>query len=321
MLLDLAMLTLGCGLLFYGGDWLVDGVLQLAARLRVPHVIVAFVVMGFGTSAPELFVSVNAMLAAAPDIALGNVVGSNIANLLLVMALAGLIAPLATDASILRTDGTAMLASALGLGVAAMDGVVSRLDATVLILGMLIYLGLRWRRSNDHDASVDALPTSLGMAVIVSGAALFALAVGAHVFIDAAISIAHRLGLSEGLIGLSVVAIGTSLPEMAACVTAALRRQSAMILGGVLGSNVFNGTIVLGAAAWVTPVPIGADFAGFWIPAMIGASVISILFLRTGFTLSRREATIMLMIYVGIFAMAGPASFAAGGQLDAVMSR
>jgi cation:H+ antiporter len=300
---DLLFLVLGGALLFYGGDWLVAGIERLAEGLRVPPVILAFVVMGFGTSAPELFVAVQAMLASAPDIAMGNVVGSNIANLLLVLAIAALIAPIAIDADVLRIDGGAMLAGAVVLGVVVADGVVSRIDAAMLFLGMLVYLGARWRTLEPTGDADGFQNGGWKGAAVWCGVALIALPTGAHLFIEGAIGVAHSLGASEALIGLTVVAVGTSLPEMASCFAAAMRRQSGIILGGILGSNVFNGTIVLGAAGLVAPVAVADEFVVFWIPVAIAASIASLVFLRTGFFLSRREAMIMLVGYAAIFAV------------------
>lgn len=299
--MDLLFLAIGGVLLFLGGDWLVAGIERLAEGLRVPPVILAFVVMGFGTSAPELFVAVQAMLTSAPDIATGNVVGSNIANLLLVLAIAALIAPIEIDADVLRIDGGAMLAGAFALGLVAMDGVVSRIEAGMLFLGMLAYLGTRWR-TLASTGEADGFQKGGWMgAAAWCGVALIALPTGAHLFIEGAIGIAARLGASEALIGLTVVAVGTSLPEMASCFAAAIRRQSGVILGGILGSKVFNGTVVLAAAAIVAPVAVADDLIVFWIPVAIAASVATLVFLRTGFFLSRREAMIMLVGYAAIF--------------------
>lgn len=301
MALDLVVLALGGGLLFYGGDWLVEGIERLAGRLRIPTVIVALVVMGFGTSAPELFVAVNAMVVPSPDVAMGNVVGSNIANLLLVLAITALVAPLAIDRDVLRIDGSAMLAGALAVGAVAMDGVVSRVEAALLICGMLGYLALRWRSlTESEDADGDANERG-SRAISLCLVALIALPLGAHFFVGGAIGLARHIGVSEALIGLTVVALGTSLPEMASCIAAAMRRRSEMILGGILGSNVFNGTIVLGGAAVVAPIVAAESFVVFWIPAMLFASLASLIFLRTGFTLTRREASLMIVCYTAIF--------------------
>lgn len=290
MVLDILFLSIGGTLLFCGGDWLVDGIEGLAMRYRVPSVLVAFVVMGFGTSAPELFVAVQATLAGAPDIAMGNIVGSNIANLLLVLAVTALIMPLAIDRNVLRIDGGAMLLSALALGVTAADGAVSRSDALMLILGMLGYLLFRYRTLPANAAVEDDPARGHSASIFKCVVALIALPVGAHLFIDGAVGIAELVGVSETIIGLTVVALGTSLPEMASCVAAALRRNSDMVLGGILGSNVFNGTVVMGSAALAVPLTVSPDFTGFWIPVMLAGSVMTLIFLRSGFVLSRREA-------------------------------
>ncbi|WP_299793630.1 calcium/sodium antiporter [uncultured Marivita sp.] len=299
--LDILFLSIGGALLFYGGDWLVDGIEGIAAKYRLPPVLVAFVVMGFGTSAPEFFVAVEATLSGAPDIAMGNVVGSNIANLLLVLAVTALIMPLAIDRNVLRIDGGAMLLSALALGAVAADGMVSRSDALLLIAGMLGYLGFRYW-TLPMTATVDHDPAQgYSASVFRCVTALVALPAGAYLFIDGAVGIAKLVGVSETIIGLTVVALGTSLPEMASCVAAALRRKSDMVLRGILGSNVFNGTIVLGSAALAVPLPVSPDFTGFWIPVMLVGSVITLIFLRSGFVLSRREASIMLIGYFAVF--------------------
>lgn len=300
MVLDLFFLVAGGALLYFGGDWLVDGVSGLAHRLRVPAVMVALVVMGFGTSAPELVVAIKAMLAGVPDIAMGNVLGSNIANVLLVLALAALVTPIAVDRDILRVDGTAMMVAALALWFSAYDGTISRLDAALLVVGMLVYLGARWcsfDKTEAPDIGNDGLLFTLG----ITAASLVSLPLGAHFFVAGATNIATTLGVSEAIIGLTVVALGTSLPEIAACLAAAIRREPGMILGGVLGSNVFNSTVVIAGAAAVANIPVADVFQDFWIVAMIGTSLITLLFLRTGFRLNRLEAMVMLALYGGVF--------------------
>lgn len=300
MVLDILSIVGGCALLYFGGDWLVDGVSGLSRSLRVPSVIVALVVVGFGTSAPELVVAINAMVAGTPDIALGNVLGSNIANLLLVLALAALITPIAIDRDILRFDGMAMVFAGLALWMVAHDGTISRLDALILAAGMVTYLSARWRSLADQPdpACGDGrlLPT-----LALTVAALVALPVGAHIFVAGSASIAATLGVSEALIGLTIVAIGTSLPELATCLAAAMRKEVDTLLGGILGSNVFNSTLVVAGAAIVGAIPVAAVFQTFWLPAMAAASLLAIVFLRTGFRLSRLEAAVMLTLYGGVF--------------------
>lgn len=247
----LLFLALGGMLLFYGGDWLVDGIERLSVAFRILSVIVAFVAMGFGTSAPESFVAIQAMLAVAPDVAVGNAVGSNIANLLLLLALAALIAPLVIASDILRVDGGAMLLAALSLCVVARDAVVTRTDATVLLLGMAIYLLLRWhcleREGNVETQSTGGLPKAIGWCAAV----VIALPVRTHLFIGGAVGPAGSLRISEALIVLTAVAFGASLPKIATFAAAVPGHQPDLILSGMLSSNVFNRTIVSGSTTHV----------------------------------------------------------------------
>lgn len=300
MFINLFFLVAGCTLLYFGGDWLVDGISGLAKRLRVSPIIVAFVVMGFGTSAPELFVAINSAFAGAPDIAIGNIVGSNIANLFLVLALTALVRPLAVDPSVMKIDGSAMLTAALALWVVSLDGNVGRIEGVILVTAMLSYVAIRWHNLwQATDAEEDG--PSIFKALLLSLLALIALPVGAHLFVEGARNFATQLGVSEAIIGLTVVAIGTSLPELAACMAAALRKQADMILGGILGSNVFNSTVVLGVTALLVPINISGTFLTGWIPIMVAASIATLVLLRTGFVLSRKEAGFMLAAYCLIF--------------------
>lgn len=299
--LQLLLLCFGCGLLYLGGQWLVDGISGLSEHLRVPSVITAFVVMGFGTSAPELFVAIRAALAGSPDIVVGNIVGSNIANLLLVLGLVALVAPLSVDRDILRIDGAAMLLVTVVFAGLAFDGTVSLLDAGLLIAGTAAYLTSRWRST--LDPGIDTPSLGLGRVAGLAAAGLLALPFGAHLFVGAAVGLAERLEVSEALIGLTVVAVGTSLPEMAACLVAAARKQAGIVLGGILGSNVFNMTVVAAGAATVAPLVIAPTFTGFWIPVSLIATIVTLVFLRTGLRLTRSEGAVMLAGYAGIFVL------------------
>ncbi len=299
MLLDIGFLVVGCGLLFLGGDWLVDGVSCLSKRLKVSPILIAFVLVGFGTSAPELFVAIDAVLSDVPDIAMGNIVGSNIANLLLVLALTAIISPLVVDPETLRIDGGVILAGAVALWGVTLDGVVSRLDAVLLIIGMVSYLLMRWHSLQEDLDDNNEQPIS--KAILLAVLVLAALPLGANLFVNGASNIAAELGVSEAIIGLTIVALGTSLPEIAVSIVAALRRECSMVLGGILGSNVFNGTIVLGGAALFRPIVVADPFLTVWIPIMIAVSVLALILLRTGHLLTRPEGFAMLAVYLGIF--------------------
>lgn len=305
MLSDIAFLLAGGVLLYLGGDWLVDGARGLAARFGVSPLFVGIVIMGFGTSAPEIVVTVDAALTGAHDVAMGNVIGSNIANLFLILAITAMLSPVMANPTIIRFDGPAMVLATFAFAALALDGLVGRLDATLLMTLALCYFWLRLRgdrsktRNGNNDLE-DAIEIPLTKSVLLAGAGIVALPCGAHIFLDGAVGLAVLLGVSEAIIGVSVVAMGTSLPELTACVVAAKKNRGDMALGNVLGSNVFNSTIVIGLAAFTTPIHVSSIFAdrGLWL--MILTALAAMVFLRTGYVLSRREGGVMLAGYVGI---------------------
>ncbi|MCC4243141.1 calcium/sodium antiporter [Stappia indica] len=275
MLIDTALVGLGLVLLFFGGDLLVRGAVALAARLCVPPLLIGLTIVGFGTSMPELLVSLNAAFAGLPDIAVGNVVGSNTANILLILGLALLVAPLPTRLPGLSRDLVVMLASAGLLALVAMGGRVAGWHGLLflaLLAAYLVYGAIRGRAQGAEDAesgSSMALWQMLGF--IAAG--LAALVFGADFLVDGATSLARGVGISDAVIGLTVVAVGTSLPELATSVVAAFKRQPEIAVGNVVGSNIFNILGILGLTAAITPVPVAPQMAAFDIPVMVVVSL------------------------------------------------
>lgn len=275
MLIDTALVGLGLVLLFFGGDLLVRGAVALAARLCVPPLLIGLTIVGFGTSMPELLVSLNAAFAGLPDIAVGNVVGSNTANILLILGLALLVAPLPTRMPGLSRDLVVMLASAGLLALVAMGGRVAGWHGLLflaLLAAYLVYGAIRGRAQGAEDAdsgSSMALWQMLGF--IAAG--LAALVFGADFLVDGATSLARGMGISDAVIGLTVVAVGTSLPELATSVVAAFKRQPEIAVGNVVGSNIFNILGILGLTAAITPVPVAPQMAAFDIPVMVVVSL------------------------------------------------
>jgi len=299
MLYHLSYLLVGGVLLYFGGDWIVDGARSLAERMRVSRLLISMVLIGFGTSAPELFVGIKAVTNGHFDIAMGNVVGSNIANLLLVLAVTALIAPIATTRRLLWVDGGAALVGTVAFILVCLDGVVSRSEAVVLIAALLVFVFFRIRSdvAGDDESEVDlhAMPKAL----MLAGLGLVALPVGAHLFVIGAVGSATYMGVSEAVIGLTVVAIGTSLPEMAACLCAAAKNRGEMAIGNILGSNVFNATVVVGGASLVEPMLVSERFLASDLWLMLAVTVAALFFMRTAFQLSRLEGGIMLGVYAG----------------------
>lgn len=305
MLLHILMLTGGLILLTIGAEYLVRGAISLANRLGMPPLLIGLTVVGFGTSMPELLVSLQAALGGAPAIAVGNVVGSNTANILLILGVAAVISPIAARIPNLKRDLVMMLVAAvvmLGLG---WWGVVNFWLGLTSFAVLAAYLS--WvthtdrRRMTEEEAELVVKLAGWKEAVFILGG-LGALFIGADLLIDAATAIARSFGISEAVIGLTIVAVGTSLPELATSVVAAFRRHAEVALGNVVGSNIFNILGILGITAMVVPVPVESSMASFDIPFMLAVSLALIaLILATG-RISRGAGVAMVAVYTGYVA-------------------
>jgi cation:H+ antiporter len=300
--MDYLLIALGLAALFAGGEALVRGASGMAARLGLPPLLIGLTVVGFGTSMPELLVSVDAALRGVPGIAVGNVVGSNIANILLILGLSALVWPMAVAGG-LRRDLSVMLAAAVALVPVFALGEVGRLAGLALIAGLAAYLWVAFRSADDSGAEVLAA-MSVPKALLIVALGLVGLLAGARFLVDGAVGLARAAGLSEAFIGLSVVAVGTSLPELATSVIAALRRQSALALGNVVGSNIFNVLGILGITALVAPVPVEGRFLTFDLPVMLAVSVALAAILWRGGRIGR-VAGVGLLVAYGVYLWAG----------------
>ena len=279
------MVAVGLTLLLVGGDILVRGAVSLAEVLKLPHLVIGLSVVAFGTSAPELVVSLNAAIGGTPHLAIGNVVGSNIANVLLVLGLPAIIYPIACEATAVRRDGMVMMAVTAGFILLCWSGQILLWHGVImvaLLIGYLYWSYVSARRSNitiDKDEltegldGVDARPQDwrLAAAFIVGGSA--GLVIGAELLVDGAIVIAKNFGVSDAVIGLTLVALGTSLPELATSLVAAMRRHGEVAIGNVVGSNLFNILAVMGITAMVTPIPVPAQFIKTDLWVMMAAAV------------------------------------------------
>jgi cation:H+ antiporter len=275
MLVDIGFIVAGLVLLFVGGDALVRGAVSLAVRFRMSPLLIGLTVVGFGTSMPELLVSLQAAFAGVPDIAVGNVVGSNTANILLILGLAMLIAPMPTRIAGLGRDLSVMLASALALAVVAWTGTLSAPTGLAFLAALLAYLTFSAFTSRNPTPELpgETVRPVIWKALAFALGGLAALMLGADFLVDGATRIARTFGLSDAAIGLTVVAVGTSLPELATSVVAAIRRQPEIAIGNVVGSNIFNILGILGITAILAPIPIAAEIAAFDIPVMLIVSL------------------------------------------------
>lgn len=303
-------LIAGLVLLVVGGDVLVRGAVAAAKRFGVSPLMIGLTLVGIGTSAPELVTSIKAALAGSPDIAVGNVVGSNIANILLILGTAAVIYPIACPPKSILRDGSMTLAtSLLAVAVFYSFGVVSAISGAIFLLILVVYIVWTYLKEKGHPEEASAhlheeevelaepgpqrLWVSLGMTF--GGIALTIW--GANWLVESSIILARQLGVSETVIGLTVVAIGTSLPELVTGVMAALRKHSDIVLGNVLGSNISNILFILGATSLIKPIHIDPEILRMDAWVMIGVTILLGIFAWTGQRISRLEGWVFLAAY------------------------
>lgn len=310
----LALLFLaGLALLLLGAEMLVRGASRLALALGLTPLVVGLTVVAIGTSTPELAISVGGALAGTPDIALGNVVGSNIANVLLILGLVALITPLVVQRQLIWLDVPIMIAVSLLTLLLAWDGRITRAEGALLMAGAAAYIGfLLWLARRRPEAAPDAEELDLAPAgaprvprqllLIALGLAL--LVIGARLLVRAAVELAAALGLSELVIGLTVVAVGTSLPEIATSVVAGLRGKRDLAVGNIVGSNIFNLLLVLGATALASPSGVAVSPAAqrFDLPAMVAVAIACLPIFFTGHRIARWEGALFLAYYAAYVA-------------------
>ncbi|WP_210242828.1 calcium/sodium antiporter [Pararhizobium mangrovi] len=303
---DLLLLAAGLVLLFAGGEGLVRGAVSFANRLGMPPLLVGMTVIGFGTSLPEFLVCLQAALRGSPDIAVGNIVGSNIANILLVVGVAAVLSPIVARGTSLLRDTGVMVAACVALLLLGWSGGIGRVAGLVLFVSLVVYLAAAMLIDRakevepDEEAATRLSGWVEGLLLLGGFAALF---VGAELLVGSAVRLARDAGLSEATIGLTVVAVGTSLPEIAAAISAAMRRQGAVVLGNVIGSNLFNILATLGLTAAIHPVDVSADIARFDVPVMTGLAVLLGLALALGGRFGRVLGLVMLAGYAAYVAM------------------
>ncbi|MBS0122571.1 calcium/sodium antiporter [Thetidibacter halocola] len=294
--MDILYVALGLILLVAGGDALVSGAVGVAQRLRLSPLVIGVTLVGFGTSLPELLTSLQAAWRGSPGIALGNVVGSNIANVLLIGGVAATMVAIPVARGTLRRDGVWMLAASLAALALTRLETPGPLLGGALMLGLAAYL-LHALRSGERGPELPESAPSVGPNVLRLVLGLGATIGGAALLVEGASALARDAGLSEALIGLTLVAVGTSLPELATSVVAARRGEGALALGNILGSNIFNILGILGATALLAPLPIDPVIAGFDIWVMLAAAVLLVVLARTGRTLARWEGLLLLALY------------------------
>ena len=295
-------------ILLLGGDILVRGAVTLAQRLSVPPLVIGLTVVAFGTSSPELVVSVEAVLGGLPEIAIGNVVGSNTANVLLVLGVPAMIYPITCAVDSVRRDGSIMLAVSIAFVAACFTGMLTMWMGAIMVALLCVYLIWSYalaRGEGDEtaDSIVDEIegiatrPHSLPVSLAFITGGLAGLVFGSNMLVNGAVDIARAAGVSEATIGLTLIALGTSMPELATSLVAALRRHGDVAVGNVIGSNLFNLLGIIGIAAMVSPIPVPEQFLRFDLWVMLGASLLLVPFIYRGNTIGRTFGAILTLTY------------------------
>ncbi len=294
---------IGLALLYYGAEFLVKGGSSIALKMKISPLVIGLTLVAYATSAPELVVSVDAAIKGMGDVSIGNVVGSNICNIALILGLCAMITPLKVNTKLLKFDVWLMIIASLALlGCYVLNKGVNRWQATILLIGCLSYTvwsiySSRKEKSTDTVSEIPQQPCNLWVATALTLGGIAALIIGAKAFVHAAIVLAQVCGVSDAVIGLTVVAVGTSLPELATSVVAAIRKEQDIAIGNVIGSNIFNILAILGIAPLISPIrSAGISYVDMFL--MLGLSILLYPFMRSGLQISRKEGTVLFAVYV-----------------------
>ncbi len=308
--------VIGFILLLVAAEYMVRGAVALARKMDIPPLVIGMTIIAIGTSAPELVVGLQAGLGGVPGLALGNVVGSNIANVLLILGAAGLIAPIVSKHGALLRDGVVLMAGSVLFAFFCMQGSIGVLAGIILVSAMAAFLFYSYRREHDEggpDAElhmeeveeVGSLPEAMWVVLLALFGGMAGILFGADMLVEGGVSIARIYGVSEEVIGLTLVAFGTSLPELAASLVAARRGHADVAIGNVVGSNLFNILGIAGVVAIVTPLPVSDQIASFDIWVMLAATAMMLPLLVLGWRINRLSAAVFLMLYAAYIALQG----------------
>ncbi len=300
--MDVLWLIIGLVVLIFSGDYLVKGAVGIAEKFKISPLVIGMTVVSFGTSAPELFVSIKAAMDGSPDLAIGNVIGSNIANIALVLSITVLIFPIIVDRNSKIIDWPMMMFASILFYVFAMDGVISPFEGGILVTLLLIFTILLIRNSRklnlQLDDDIDGAPTNMPLTLLFLVGGLIGLKFGADWFVEGAKGVAKTLGMSDKVIGVTVVAFGTSVPELVASGVAAYRQQTDISLGNLVGSNIFNIMIVIGITSLIMPIPVADSVMNFDMYWMLGISLALFPMMFIGKKMGRIHGVILLAAYV-----------------------
>ncbi len=314
MIISIIWFVCGLVILTIGAEGLVRGSSALALRLGISPLVIGLTIVAFGTSAPELAVSVEAAASGSSSISIGNVIGSNIANIALILGIASMIQPMRVHTSLLTVQIPIMIGASLLLRGMTLDGSIGRLDGLILFAGIVIYNFYSYRSAKDATVpgleqplpgADTALLSKTWFCLVLIAAGLAGLVAGGSLLVDAAVEIARFFDVPESVIGLTIVAIGTSMPELATSVVAALRKQADIALGNVVGSNIFNILGILGIASLINPLS-STDFSRIDFALMMGIAILLLPLAWTHRRLGRLEGLFLFVTYIGYLYYLGP---------------
>lgn len=296
MVFDFLFIVIGIVLVLWGADRLTEGASSLARRMNVPEIVIGLTIVAAGTSAPELFVSVVSALNGTPDMALGNVIGSNIFNALLIVGCSAMVAPMVITKATVRKDMPFAVVASVLILLLTLDGQVQRYDGIILLAGFALFMAYTLKTAPDSSAAEDVEPMNTWKALFFLVLGLGCLVAGSNLFVGSASQVASTLGVSDGVIGLTIVAGGTSLPELATSVVAARKGRSAIAIGNVIGSNVFNILLILGLTATISPMMIqGISIVDFSVMLL---SITAVWFFAyTKYTVARWEGAVLVAAF------------------------
>lgn len=298
LIISAGAIGLGIWLLVKGGDWTVDNAIAVASRTGLSKLFIAATIVAFGTSAPELFTSVNANLSGFPGISVGNVIGSNIANVFLVVAVAAMIAPVLFKRSEVLTDTIVMLAATAGMAAAILAGILPQWGGLVMLAVLVAYVLYQYKTNKLDDEAVEEADVDTKHPVLMLIVGIVTLLIGSEILVQGAVASGIALGVPEAVISVTLVAFGTSLPELTACIAAARKGQNDMIVGGIIGSNIFNILSVMAISAISKPLLIDSHFANFDLIVVMAVTLVFSAFLLFAGKIGRMAGGAMALLYL-----------------------
>ncbi|WP_278625015.1 calcium/sodium antiporter [Parabacteroides gordonii] len=304
MITSVTLLVLSLFALYIGAGWLVKGSTEIALKANVSHLVIGLTIVAFGTSAPELVVSINASLTGQGDIAIGNIVGSNIFNIAVILGISAVIHPLQAKRQLTRIDIPLLILATIVLTVLFWNGTLNRLEGSIFLIGIILYTTFSLYYSRKHEEKVEKSigelekqPEPWYKDILYLGGGLAILIFASHLLVNNAVSIAQELGVSEAVIGLTIVAAGTSLPELATSLMAALKKNPDIAIGNIVGSNLFNILAIAGTSSVIHPI-VAKNVNYIDLLVMLGLTLLLLPVVKSGQKISRAEGWVLIVIYL-----------------------